>query len=209
MCLDAAAVAIGCDVSRYTAHHVKTRIGTILSACLLTAGLWAAEAVSGQQTAAPARPAQPARPAASSVAQRLVGAWQLETRTVRKADGTTLADPVLGAQPLGRLYYDASGVVSLQMMRVGRTAAIGKPANPQDSANARVILGYDSYFGRYTVDERAGTITHRVEGSLFPEDLGKDFVRLFTLEGDTLTLKFTSAADGTEVTRTLTFRRLR
>ena len=39
----------------------------------------------------------------------------------------------------------------------------------KDSANARVILGYDSYFGRYTIDERAGTITHRVEGSLFPE----------------------------------------
>ena len=72
-----------------------------------------------------------------------------------------------------------------------------------------MVLGYDSYFGRYTVDERAGTITHHVEGSLFPEDLGKDFVRQFTLEGDTLTLKFTSTADGSEVTRTLVFKRSR
>ena len=153
-------------------------------------------------------PAQ-ARRAASGVAQRIVGAWQLVTRTVRRSDGTVLADSVLGEEPLGRLYYDASGVVSLQMMRLGRSAAIGKPTDPKDSANARVILGYDSYFGRYTVDERAGTITHRVEGSLFPEDLGKDFVRGFTLDGDTLTLKFTSAADGFEVTRTLVFQRLR
>jgi Lipocalin-like domain len=151
---------------------------------------------------------QTARPA-TSVAQRLAGAWQLVARTVRRSDGTVLADPVLGEKPLGRLYYDASGVVSLQMMRLGRAAAIGKPSNPQDSANARVILGYDSYFGRYTVDERAGTITHRVEGSLFPEDLGKDFVRGFTLDGDTLTLKFTSTADGSEITRTLVFQRLR
>jgi hypothetical protein len=75
--------------------------------------------------------------------------------------------------------------------------------------NPRVVLGYDAYFGRYTVDERAGTITHRVEASLFPEDLGKDFVRGFTLAGDTLTLKFTSATDGSEITRTLVFRRLR
>jgi Lipocalin-like domain len=150
--------------------------------------------------------AQTARQALSA-AQRIVGAWQLVTRTVRKADGTILADPVLGAQPLGRLYYDASGVMMLQMMRLGRTAAIGTPANPKDAANARVVLGYDAYFGKYTIDERAGTITHRVEGSLFPEDLGKDFVRLFTLEGDTLTLKFTSTADGSDVTRTLVFQR--
>ena len=143
-----------------------------------------------------------------SAAQRLVGAWQLMTRTVR-ANGTTLADPVLGAQPPGRLFYDASGVMSLQMMRTGRATAIATPADPKDRANPRVILGYDSYFGKYTVDERAGTITHRVEGSLFPEDLGKDFVRQFTLEGDTLTLKFTSTTDGADVTRTLVFKRLR
>ena len=151
---------------------------------------------------------QAARPPANA-AQRLVGAWQLVTRTVQRSDGIVLADSVLGEKPLGRLYYDASGVVSLQMMRLGRSAAISKPADAKDSANARVILGYDSYFGRYTVDERAGTITHRVEGSLFPEDLGKDFVRGFTLDGDTLMLKFTSTADGIEITRTLVFQRLR
>jgi lipocalin-like protein len=142
-------------------------------------------------------------------AQRLVGAWRLDTRTVTQSDGTVIADPVLGDQPIGRLYYDASGVMMLQMMRRGRTAAIGVPTNPRDAANSRVVLGYDAYFGTYTVDERAGTITHRVEGSLFPEDLGKDFVRLFTLTDETLTLKFTSTADGAAVTRTLMFRRLR
>ena len=115
--------------------------------------------------------------------------------------------PVLGDRPPGRLYYDASGVMMLQMMRPGRTAAIATPTDPRDSTNPRVILGYDAYFGTYAVDENAGTITHHVEGSLFPEDLGKDFVRGFTLEGDTLTLKFTSSADGAEVTRTLVFRR--
>jgi hypothetical protein len=59
------------------------------------------------------------------------------------------------------------------------------------------------------VDERAGTITHHVEGSLFPEDLGKDFVRRFTLTADTLTPSFTSAAPGENVTRTLVFTRSR
>jgi len=100
-------------------------------------------------------------------------------------------------------------VMALQMMRLGRSAAIGKPSDPKDASNARVILGYDAYFGRYTVDERAGTITHRVEGSLFPEDLGKEFVRGFTLDNDTLTLRFTSPAEGGAITRTLVFQRSR
>jgi hypothetical protein len=136
---------------------------------------------------------------------RLVGTWQLVTRTV-SVNGKTLADPVLGAHPLGRLSYDASGAMSLQMMRTLRTMAIGTPADAKDKANQRVILGYDSYFGTYTVDERAGTITHHVEASLFPEDVGQHWVRPFTLEGDTLTLSFTSPADG--VNRTLVFQRL-
>ena len=96
--------------------------------------------------------------------------------------------------------------MSLQMMRVGRKDAISTPSNPADRSNARIITGYDSYFGRYTVDEKAGTVTHHVEGSLFPEDVGDDWVRPFTLDGDTLTLRLTGA-DG--LTRMLVFHRRR
>src|SRR5262245_48569410 len=76
-------------------------------------------------------------------APQLVGAWQLETRTVERSDGTVLSDPVLGEKPLGRLFYDASGVMMLQMMRQGRTTPISTPANPRDAGNPRVVLGYD------------------------------------------------------------------
>ena len=150
--------------------------------------------------------AQAPRPA-TGAAQRIIGTWQLMTRTVQRADGATIVDPVLGEKPSGRLVYDANGAMMLQMMRTGRKDAISTPANSRDKANPRVVLGYDSYFGRYTIDERAGTVTHHVEGSLFPEDLGADWVRPFTLEGDTLTLRLTSTADG--LRRTLVFQRLR
>jgi Lipocalin-like domain len=149
------------------------------------------------------------QPVQSSVRSRILGAWQLESRTVR-AGGRAIFDPVLGSQPLGRLFYDAGGHVSLQMMRQGRAQAITTPSNPQDASNQRVVLGYDSYFGSFQLNESAGTITHHVEGSLFPEDLGKDFVRSFTIDGDVLTLSFTSkSAEGTDVTRTLRFRRMK
>ena len=143
---------------------------------------------------------------AANTATGIVGTWELVTRTVRRADGTAVVDPVLGEKPIGRLVYDASGAMSLQMMRVGRKAAISPPANAADRSNPRIITGYDSYFGRYTVDEKAATVTHHVEGSLFPEDVGDDWVRPFTLDGDTLTLRLTGA-DG--LTRTLVFHRRR
>jgi len=187
-----------------------------LFAHLLLATCFLAVAPPGAQSSGSPGPADPffqappqgTRPAITQAA-RVVGAWQLVTRTVRRADGTVLVDPVLGEAPLGRLFYDASGAMMLQMMRIGRSTAISTPADAKNGSNPRAILGYDAYFGRYTVDDRAGTITHHVEGSLFPEDLGDDFVRPFTLEGDTLTLKFTSGAAGSEVTRALVFRRSR
>jgi len=149
----------------------------------------------------------PAAQPSNTAAQRIVGTWQLMTRTVSRPDGTKIVDPVLGEKPSGRLVYDASGAMSLQMMRTGRKDAISTPAKARDKSNPRIVLGYDSYFGRYTVDEKASTVTHHVEGSLFPEDLGEDWVRPFTLEGITLTLRLTSSADG--LTRTLVFQRMR
>lgn len=140
--------------------------------------------------------------------EQIVGAWQLESRTVRKASGEILLDPVLGKQPIGRLVYDVSGHMMLQMMRQDRAQAISVPSNPQNATNARIVLGYDAYFGTFSLNEAEGTITHHVEGSLFPEDLGKDFQRFFRIEGDTFRLSFTSRApEGFDVTRTLLFRR--
>jgi hypothetical protein len=175
-------------------------LGVVLSSVAAPPALWGAQAQS--------QPDNRAVRSTPGARQRIVGAWQLITRSVRRDNGEVLVDPVLGQQPLGRLCYDASGGVMLQMMRMGRTAAIGQPANPEDATNPRVVLGYDAYFGTYTVNEAQGTVTHHVQASLFPEDLGKDFVRPFTLDGDTLTLSFTSpSAGGSTTTRTLTFRR--
>jgi hypothetical protein len=77
-------------------------------------------------------------------------------------------------------------------------------ASTQSTRGAREqILGLAA-----RVHEQEGTITHRVEGSLFPEDLGKDFQRRFRIDGDELTLSFTStSAERVEITRTLRFRR--
>jgi hypothetical protein len=173
-------------------HRRAVRIGLVLS---LSCGL------SGHASTAQNR---------DGALKQILGAWQLESRTVRKSTGEVLLDPVLGRQPAGSLFYDASGRMMLQMMRQERAQAISAPSNAQDAKNPRIVLGYDAYFGTFSVNEREGTITHHVEGSLFPEDLGKDFRRFFKVEGDTFTLSFTSTApEGFDVTRTLRFRRVK
>jgi hypothetical protein len=169
-----------------TTHTARVAIG-----CILFAGGcgWSGDAALAQ----------------AAVRERILGAWQLESRIVRKASGEALIDPVLGQQPTGRLFYDASGHMALEMTRQGRSQPISK-----DATNPRIMLGYDAYFGTFRLNEPDGTITHHVEGSLFPEDLGKDFQRGLKVDGDTLTLSFTSRSpEGFDVTRTLRFRRLK
>ena len=140
--------------------------------------------------------------------EQLLGSWELQSRTVRRSNGDLVLDPVLGQQPTGRLFYSASGHMALQMMRPARAGAITEPSNPDDASNARIVLGYDAYFGSFSVNEADGTVTHHVEGSLFPEDLGKNFTRAFRVDGDTFELSFASPMpDGSELTRTLVFRR--
>jgi hypothetical protein len=112
-----------------------------------------------------------AAPASRGARELMLGSWELQSRTVARAEGGTIADPVLGAQPIGRLFYDASGHMALQMMRQGRTGAISSPETSDGARSARVVLGYDAYFGTFTVDETAGTVTHHVESSLFPAPL--------------------------------------
>ena len=75
--------------------------------------------------------------------------------------------------------------------------------------NSVGINGYDAYFGTYTTDEVAGTLTTYIEGSVSPENIGSTYVRDVHVEGDELIVRLeTTAIDGTPVTRTNTFSRV-
>jgi len=150
------------------------------------------------------------------VAGQLVGSWSLVSRVTTTADGTVLADPGLSATPKGLLIYDRAGHVAAQLSRPGRTVdMLGEECREAQKVKGtddtvQTILGYDAYFGTYTVNEKEGVVTHHVESALFPGDVGKHVARRFALSGDTLTLKFnTTTRDGTPVTRTLVWTRLK
>jgi hypothetical protein len=156
------------------------------------------------------------RPTAHRAIEQLVGGWSLVSRVTTSSDGKVVGDPGLSATPRGVLIYDAAGHVAAQLSRPGRTVAM-LAEDCRDAAQikgtadtAQTVLGYDAYFGTYSVDAEAGVVTHHLESALFAGDIGKDIKRRFSVSADTLTIKFdTSLRDGTPVTRTLVWSRMK
>lgn len=127
----------------------------------------------------------------SQAPSSLVGTWQLVSRVDRGPDGAVLSEMSLGSAPLGYLMYDAAGHVSAQLSSRERPAIVCDTTTtslePNNNAN---IAGYSAYFGRYEVDAAAGVVTHFLEGTLAPADVGKRLVRRFRVHADTLTIQF-------------------
>jgi hypothetical protein len=151
-------------------------------------------------------PSNPTRGAALSAT--LPGTWRLLSRLDVTASGERRAEPSLGEDPLALLIYDRSGNFAAQFMR--RDRSVDVPDGPSGSKNnSRAQGGYDAYFGTYTIDDEAGSVTQRLIGSLSREHVGSVLTREMEIRGDTLVIRLeTNAADGAAVTRTLTWQRV-
>ncbi len=138
----------------------------------------------------------------------LPGTWLLETRIDVTRSGARHPDPLLGEDPIALLIYDRTGHFAAQFMKRDRSAVtVAAPADAQNNTQAQD--GYDAYFGTYVVDDVHGAVTQRLVGSLSRGNVGMVLTRQMHVRGDTLVIELdTTAADGTAITRTLTWRRL-
>lgn len=81
-------------------------------------------------------------------------------------------------------------------------------SSPSAPNNSQAVGGYDAYFGRYTVDDAAGTVTQRLVGALSAENVGLVVSRSMQVSGEELVIQLeTASADGTPVVRTLRWTR--
>jgi len=104
--------------------------------------------------------------------ERLIGAWHLQHIDSTGADGKPSDAP----QPIGMLIYTRDDHMSVQLMY---------PASDSSLSNEYVRNGYEASFGSYTLDEKAHTLTHHVQGSVTGDTLvGKDLPRIYTLTED-------------------------
>lgn len=129
-----------------------------------------------------------------------VGTWKLVSQHILFPDGRI--ELARGKNPDGILMYDATGNMSVQLMRTDERAA-----EFNDMLNLEQALqGFLSYYGRYEVDEAAGTVRHLVTGSSCFVYRNTTQVRHYQFTGNTLTLKAQSPID--ESTRLLVWQRI-
>jgi hypothetical protein len=140
-----------------------------------------------QRPAAPEKPATPAAPP-KSMKEAIVGSWSLLIDDAVKPDGTHV--PNFGPNPIGMATFGADSHFSVAIMRAGRPKfASNNRATGTADENKAAVAGANAFFGTYTLDEAAKTLTLRVEASTYPNLEGTQQKRTITslTAGDELT----------------------
>ena len=108
----------------------------------------------------------------ASIRKKLTGRWRLVSYTARPERGEEVYP--LGAAAKGVLDYSREGNVSVHIMG----------------------SGYFAYYGYYTVDDKARTVTHHVELCSDRDLAGASNLRHIALEGARLVLSGSMSLDG-------------
>ena len=147
-------------------------------------------------------------PLTANLTGAILGIWKLKSREDVDATGQIQIDPFLGRDPLGILCFAPSHFAA-QFMKRDRSRQENAPQRVQAKNNTVAINGYDAYFGTYSIDEIAGTLTTHLEGSTSPANVGSTYVRDVRVIDDELFIQLqTTTTDGTPITRTNTFTRV-
>jgi len=119
--------------------------------------------------------------------ENFVGMWKLVSYEFRLLDGQEVYP--YGRDAVGILMYSAGGHMCVQIMRAHRlNFASGDRLMGTAEEIKSAYEGYAAYYGTYEVNPEEGTVTHRVEGNLFPNWVGVDQKRFFELSNNMLTL---------------------
>jgi hypothetical protein len=130
-------------------------------------------------------PSASAQQPTNPLREQLVGTWDLVSTYAEWQDGTRL-DP-FGPNPSGRYMLDATGRFSYMIYGSGRLKFASnnrREGTPEE--NKATVQGVIAFYGIYTVDESARTVTWHVERCTFPNWEGSDRKTIVTLNADDL-----------------------
>ncbi len=117
---------------------------------------------------------------ADNIAKRLMGAWRYLGTRLNEANWDR------GANPRGMIYYGPHGEMAVQIAPDVERERAGTVMTAEEAK--RALTDYIAYFGSYSIDAEAGTVTHHRQASIQPGDSG-DLVRRYEFTGDRLTLR--------------------
>lgn len=117
----------------------------------------------------------------------LIGAWMLVSVETQLGDGQVIR--AFGEEPKGIIVYTSSGHMSAQLSNPDRLKVA---SNDQQKSTAEEALSnferYIAYHGTYELNVNDGTVTHFVDGSMFPNWEGDSQLRFFEINGNRITL---------------------
>jgi hypothetical protein len=137
-------------------------------------------------------------PASAQSSVNLVGTWQL--RSMVRPDSSGGSQPYWDERPLGQIIYTADGHMAAQLYdsRRPRLGVWWERAEPGAAHTA--FVGLVTYFGTYTVDAIANTVTHHLRGAMAPDWIGTKLVRGYRfLSPDRIELRVITDATGQRV----------
>ena len=110
----------------------------------------------------------------------LIGAWKLESWVITDSTGETRYP--MTEKPQGRIIYTEGGQMSAQLMHPD--PSLPNLAGLSDhEIMGRVQGRFISYYGAWSVDEAAQTVTHHVAGSNIPSVIGTNQARSLEFKG--------------------------
>jgi len=124
-----------------------------------------------------------AAPNPDELSKKFLGAWRLVSIEGNPPGRTNVYD-----RPAGLIMYDPSGHMSVNIV----FKAYRKPFAPYTKGlltatteeKAGAFDTYAAYYGTFSVDAQAGTVTHHLADNLVPGRQGTDNVRWFEFQGD-------------------------
>jgi hypothetical protein len=119
-------------------------------------------------------------PRQDDVAKKFAGAWRLVS-----VEGNDATFHFASDHPRGVIIYDRSGWMSVQIdMKGTRTPFANGPAGGTPEEKVYAFDNYIAYYGTYTVELEAQTVTHHLEDASQPNWRGAENVRWFELQDD-------------------------
>jgi hypothetical protein len=139
--------------------------------------------------------------------EQFIGTWKLVSFDMQHPDGQRTYP--MGKGAVGIIMYDASGNMSVQIMRPDRPDfASDEQLRGTQAEIKSAFEGYIAYYGVYQVNQKDNTVTHHVKGCLFPNWVGRAQKRFFEFSGNRLILTTPPVLwDGQQATGALTWER--
>lgn len=124
---------------------------------------------------------------AEDLASSLLGTWRLISYKVEFSDGS-VAD-LYGSSPLGVISYDATGHMSVHLVKADlpKCGTIDRRKCPDMQARM-AFDNYVGYWGRYEVKPSESMVLHYVQGASWPDFIGTSQTRFIEISNKRLTI---------------------